>query len=64
MACNCEPCTYCGGIELGDDCTPEKHNAIDRHVGKYEQTCKCKDTLSTMIHGRPMCAKCGKVQVD
>lgn len=28
------------------------------------KTCKCKDTLSVMIKGRPYCNKCNKLQVD
>jgi hypothetical protein len=34
------------------------------HTDQYVNHCRCKDTLSTMIDGKPTCAKCGKVQIN
>lgn len=28
--CGCVCCEHCGGVEMADTCTPERHNAIEK----------------------------------
>jgi hypothetical protein len=36
----------------------------DKFIHLFGYPCKCKDTLSAMIAGSPICVKCGKMQVN
>ena len=37
LPCGCVCCEYCFGVEIADDCSPEKHNAIELLECNHEQ---------------------------